>query len=351
MNAGAGVPGAAYVRAALERATEEVRSAGVGERNRVLNRAAFSLAGLIAGGVLDASVAAEALLEAATAVGLSQPEATSTIRSGFRAGAQHPRGVPDGGAIVTKGTRPGVARPMVRPPTDAVNRATERARPPDGEVQALWSASSSVAVTTADPHPLDLAVSWFLARRRWWPPAVAALDLARVTPLPDAYSWPAWWPRRWAARWRLIVLAYEADGTAASIHGRSVLPTLDRDGNKTRWPRTRVPGSARELLFADARGVALLRGSEPGSPEGILLCEGLTDFVAGALAMRECGRDIAVLGGTAGSWPALARIKWPRGCPAFVAVDHDRAGESYVVAIRRALPHVQLRRWRVEASR
>ena len=71
-------------------------------RNNQLNRASFCLHQLVAGGELDAGEVERALLDAATANrlvaedGLRQTMAT--IRSGARAGLQHPRSPPNGGA-------------------------------------------------------------------------------------------------------------------------------------------------------------------------------------------------------------------------------------------------------------
>jgi len=79
----------AYAEAALAAETARVATAPVGHRNDVLNRAAFALGTLA--GVLPATVVMDELLAAAAAAGLSASEAEATIRSGVRAGTQHPR--------------------------------------------------------------------------------------------------------------------------------------------------------------------------------------------------------------------------------------------------------------------
>lgn len=82
-----------YGQRALEAECGRVVLAPEGERNDTLNRAAFSLGQLIAGGALDADQAATALLIAAARCGLEETEARRTVASGFRAGSAQPRRV------------------------------------------------------------------------------------------------------------------------------------------------------------------------------------------------------------------------------------------------------------------
>lgn len=84
----------AYARAALDEEVERVRSAPVGARNDALNRAAFSLGQLVAGGALAEDDVVEALAEAGQAAGLPAAEVAATIRSGMQGGAASPRTVP-----------------------------------------------------------------------------------------------------------------------------------------------------------------------------------------------------------------------------------------------------------------
>ncbi len=89
-----GVKTAAYGRRALESEVGKVMLAPEGQRNETLNRAAFALGQLIAGGVLDVDDAADALLLAAQRIGLPPTEAERTIASGLESGAAQPRGIP-----------------------------------------------------------------------------------------------------------------------------------------------------------------------------------------------------------------------------------------------------------------
>ena len=71
----------AYVDAAIRRELEAVAAAVEGTRNDTLNRAAFNVGTLVAGGEIAASEAASALQAAAVGAGLSESEARATIAS------------------------------------------------------------------------------------------------------------------------------------------------------------------------------------------------------------------------------------------------------------------------------
>lgn len=83
--------GSRYGLTALHQETGDLRRAQPGSRNNRLNRAAFCLGMLVAGGELDAALVEDELLAAALAVGLTEGEATASIHSGLRAGAAEPR--------------------------------------------------------------------------------------------------------------------------------------------------------------------------------------------------------------------------------------------------------------------
>ena len=71
-------------------------------RNNQLNKASFCLSQLVAGGELNAADVEAALIDAATANGLvaedGMRQTMATIRSGARAGLQHPRSRKGGAA-------------------------------------------------------------------------------------------------------------------------------------------------------------------------------------------------------------------------------------------------------------
>lgn len=258
--------------------------------------------------------------------------------------------------------RPAATAPAPRLPTP-------RIRPPRVDIEALWAASAPVHTSPADtggqhiekppgqtkrtdptstPGTVLSIERWphlYLAHRRLCAVNLARLDLVRILPLaPPWPHWPRWWPTRWTRTWRLAIRAFEPDGTFASLHARGV-PTYDPiyngHGNgdsqplddprpKTRWPAGCNAGG---LLFADALGLALLRGDAPERLRGVLVVEGLTDMVRAALLadeLRKRGRSsVAVLGATSGAFKALGDVRWPRGINLYSAVDPDPAGNRY----------------------
>jgi hypothetical protein len=85
-----------YARAALEREVEAVRAAPHGTRNDQLNRSAFNLGQLVAGGELDRAEVEDALTAAALDNGdgggdTERRKIAGTIRSGLESGAASPR--------------------------------------------------------------------------------------------------------------------------------------------------------------------------------------------------------------------------------------------------------------------
>lgn len=84
----------AYARRALEAEVGRVALAPVGQRNDQLNRSAFSLGQLVAGGVLDIEEVAGALYNAGVRAGLPGREVENTVRSGLSRGVQLPRTAP-----------------------------------------------------------------------------------------------------------------------------------------------------------------------------------------------------------------------------------------------------------------
>jgi hypothetical protein len=140
-------------------------------------------------------------------------------------------------------------------------------------------------------------------------------------------------------------------GEPVSLHARA---TDDRPVSasgdplpKQLWPGSSAGPSydARGLFFADRLGQRLLRGDVAGV-KTVLICEGLTDWLSAAAwhLHRDC-KDVAVLGGVSGSFPALAQVSWPKHpIDIIIAVDADDAGARFLRQIRDALPGRALRR-------
>lgn len=88
-------PCGAYGAAALNREALTLANVVTGGRNHALNRAAFNLFQLVAGAELERDQVVHRLVSACHANGLVQddglPSVMATIRSGARAGLQHPR--------------------------------------------------------------------------------------------------------------------------------------------------------------------------------------------------------------------------------------------------------------------
>lgn len=84
-----------YGVSALDAECDAVLNAPSGARNQQLNTSAFAIAGLIAGGELDASDARHCLELAASNNGLSTSEIRTTLNSAFSAGSRQPRQAPD----------------------------------------------------------------------------------------------------------------------------------------------------------------------------------------------------------------------------------------------------------------
>jgi hypothetical protein len=83
--------GSRYADAALRYEVRNVAGAREGTRNVMLNKAAFSLGGLVAVGLLSRESVEDALFEAALVAGLGEAESAATIKSGLDAGVKKPR--------------------------------------------------------------------------------------------------------------------------------------------------------------------------------------------------------------------------------------------------------------------
>lgn len=88
-----------YGLAALENESLELSLTLQGNRNNRLNKAAFCLGQLIAGGELDQSIVFSRLLSVAIEIGLSELEARSTISSGMKKGMEAPRNHKNGSRV------------------------------------------------------------------------------------------------------------------------------------------------------------------------------------------------------------------------------------------------------------
>jgi AAA domain-containing protein len=134
--------GRGYAQAALDAEVERVSAAQNGTRNHSLNRAAFSLGQLVAGGEIDEHVVVTELTAAARAVGLDDRETRLTIHSGLTSGAQKPRQVPETPGSWAAPGQPGAdggqaAGAAGQEPADLDQKVREHLPPIDWH--ALWN--------------------------------------------------------------------------------------------------------------------------------------------------------------------------------------------------------------------
>lgn len=116
-----------YALAALASELASLAEAGEGSRNDALNRAAFNLIQLVAGGQIASALVLSELTAGGLAAGLTPREVSRTIDSGFRSGAQRAR-LPD-------------PRPE-RAPLTALD-GPESAPSPYLDLRALWEVEAA----------------------------------------------------------------------------------------------------------------------------------------------------------------------------------------------------------------
>jgi hypothetical protein len=125
-----------YAQRALEAEVTSVVQAAEGTRNDCLNRAAFNLYQLVAGGELGDAEVSSALERPAVAAGLSAAEAERTIASGRQAGLQEPRTPPHVASITA--AAPTASKESDRAPEVPWQTAAEVAAGTPAEVDWLW---------------------------------------------------------------------------------------------------------------------------------------------------------------------------------------------------------------------
>lgn len=102
-----------YGLEAMERECRDMQTAGEGARNDQLNRSAYALGQLIAGGELSRLTVERELSAAAAIAGLDDREIEKTMRSGIEGGMQSPRSAPAAPIVSSNGHK----EPPKGPPT------------------------------------------------------------------------------------------------------------------------------------------------------------------------------------------------------------------------------------------
>jgi hypothetical protein len=86
--------GTPYGEAALRNGLRELHDAGHGARHETLNKVAYSLGMLAAGGELNGDKTCQAILDEAILIGLDEEDAVDVLRRGWFAGEKQPRSAP-----------------------------------------------------------------------------------------------------------------------------------------------------------------------------------------------------------------------------------------------------------------
>ncbi|MDR1083907.1 MAG: DUF3987 domain-containing protein [Deltaproteobacteria bacterium] len=146
-----------YGEKALDEECRRISSAGAGERNDTLNRAAFAIFQLVGGGAIEHGLAEERLRSAALTSGLTPKEIEATLRSAAKRGLTKPRSAPQNLPVP-------VARPNQKVQAETEPAADVHLPPPPlgvfpREVQELLREASAAYKQL----PLEVAIVAFLA--------------------------------------------------------------------------------------------------------------------------------------------------------------------------------------------
>ena len=155
-----------YAAQALRLELNAIHTAAQGSRNDALNRAAFSLGNLVAGGCLQRQEVEDALHQAGLAVGLEPTEVDATIRSGIESGLVHPR-------------QPGTA-----PQVQASSRTAAEEKPPSlpkgmFSLDLSGNADRFCHLFGQDVHWCDQHGRWYVWNGKCWK-ADALRDVRRM---------------------------------------------------------------------------------------------------------------------------------------------------------------------------
>tara|TARA_R100000231_G_scaffold102896_1_gene76424 strand:- start:2111 stop:3178 length:1068 start_codon:yes stop_codon:yes gene_type:complete len=222
-------------------------------------------------------------------------------------------------------------------------------RPPEDELQSLWSASTTVEAALEQPASFANQLSKWMIERRFSPKLIDTTECVRILPLPNDYKYPEWFTHQWGGIYRVAAPCFEPDGTFASIHCRSVAYTRGRQpsSSKTRWP---IGYEAGGLLMANTLAQRMMRGGIVSSLDGMLICEGITDFMRACEQAHRESLRLAIVAGTSGSYKSLAKINIPTDLKIFIATDSDASGDDYAAIICDQLPKHTLYRVPLESN-
>ena len=199
-------------------------------------------------------------------------------------------------------------------------------RPPVDEVKDLWK--NCLQLHNLDQK--DECIS-FLSSRNLNLSALAKSGVVRFTPKKSDYNWPEWWPAGRSNLWRVVVPAFDDTGNFVSLHGRAIC--TPEHAPKTLWPKG---FEAKGLLMPNRFAVKMMRGMAVDL-DGVLFVEGLTDFLKCSAEVEDLNLNLAVMGGTSGSFDSISKLKIPKGVKIYIGTDPDEQGREYASKIQMQL--------------
>lgn len=156
--------GERYAQAALDKEIDILLRTPEGGRNEQLNKSAFSLGQLVAGGALDRGDVIDRLSDAALSIGLEERETARTILSGLEGGEKEPRGVPETPVLIFRNGGGG-----------HLSAQTFEESPSISIVDEMQGAPPLPEYASIDPSIADGAAPWLDAyiehSKRWSPRA------------------------------------------------------------------------------------------------------------------------------------------------------------------------------------
>lgn len=202
-------------------------------------------------------------------------------------------------------------------------------RPPIDDLKALWGATTLFEAGVEDEPAFSEDLNNWLILRRFSPILIDQSGVARIAPPASRHQYPKWWPSKWAKTYRMVTPVYESTGKFASIHARSVVES-SRESPKTRWP---YGFEARGLFMANGPGLEMMRGQSKSKPDGLLICEGFTDFLRASTQAITEKMNLAIIAGASGSFRVVGKINIPKSTKVFIATDPDEQGDEYAAII------------------
>jgi 5S rRNA maturation endonuclease (ribonuclease M5) len=93
-----------------------------------------------------------------------------------------------------------------------------------------------------------------------------------------------------------------------------------------------------------------MRGEDTSQLGGLLICEGITDFMRACEQAYRESLNLAIVAGTSGSFKALAKMNISSDMKIYIATDSDDSGDNYASEICDFLPQHTLYRVPLESN-